>query len=317
MEEEAMITDFHTAAFDTPEQREAVSQLPNIERQRLIEHLLVTYPQFDKLVEFISNYHYPVVGGSHGRGSVGGLIGKTRAGKSDIIKFYCNRWPAYDAEDGSVIPVVYIPVPPDIVAQRFAEIVYGVTGPGSAPKIKLPSLMGRSVDRIVGVRAQLVVIDDSQFLFQAPKNHLREFYGFLKLLADTESCNILFVGEESVITSVLAFDPLAERGGFPKEVLKPFDRDTEFDQFRLMLHEIDLRLPFAELSGLATRYLAAELHDFTGGAMGKVMKNLVRPAAFRALNDGSPRILRHHFYEEAALRQRPGDTRVYFASEAA
>jgi energy-converting hydrogenase Eha subunit F len=315
LEEEAMITYFHTATFDTPEEREAASQLPNIERQRLIEHLLVTYPQFEKLVEFIKNYHYPVLGGSHGRGSVGGLIGKTRAGKSDIVKYYCNKFPAYDVDDGVVMPVVYIPVPPDIVPQRFAEIVYEMTGSGSAPKLKIPSLMGRSVERIVRVRAQLVVIDDSQFLFQAPKNHVREFYGFLKQLADTESCNILFVGEESVILSVLAFDPLAERGGFPKEMLKPFDRDTEFDQFRLMLHEIDLRLPFAEISGLATRYFATELHDFTGGAMGKVMKNLVRPAAFRALNDGSPRILRHHFYEEAALRQRPGDTRVYFASE--
>lgn len=309
-----MITDFHTATFDTPEQREAVSQLPNIERQRLIEHVLVTYPQFNKLVEFIGKYHYPVVGGSHGRGSVGGLIGKTRVGKSDIIKFYCNKFPAYDVDDGVVMPIVYIPVPPDIVPQRFAEIVYGMTGPGSAPKIKIPSLMGKSVERIVRVRAELVVIDDTQFLFQAPKNHVREFYGFLKQLADTESCNILFVGEESVILSVLALGPLAERGGFPKKELKPFDRDTEFDQFRLMLHEIDLRLPFAELSGLATRYFATELHDVTGGAMGKVMKNLVRPAAFHALNDGSPRILRHHFYEEAALRQRPGDTRVYFAS---
>ncbi|MBB5256837.1 TniB family NTP-binding protein [Rhizobium leguminosarum] len=311
-----MITDFHTATFDTPEQRAAVSLLPNIERQHMIERLLVTYPLFDQLVEFIGNYHFPVIGGTHGRGSVGGLFGKTRAGKTDIIKFYCNKWPAHVVEDGIVIPVVYIPVPPDIVPQRFAEIVYDVTGSGSAPKIKIPSLMGRSVDRIVGVRAQLVIIDDSQFLFGAHKNHVREFYGFLKQLVDRHTCNILFVGEEGVIPQVLAFGPLAARGGFPKKVLAPFG-EGEMDQFRLLLHEIDLRLPFRELSGLANKYLAQELHNFTGGATGQVMFNLVRPAAFRALNDGSPRILRHHLYEEAALRQRPGDAREYFAREAA
>jgi hypothetical protein len=47
-----------------------------------------------------------VIGGTHGRGSVGGLFGKTRAGKTDIIKFYCNKWPAHVVEDGIVIPVV-------------------------------------------------------------------------------------------------------------------------------------------------------------------------------------------------------------------
>ena len=94
-------------------------------------------------------------------------------------------------------------------------------------------------------------------------------------------------------------------------ILTPFGED-EFGQFRLLLREVDLRLPFAESSELSTKSIARDLFDFTGGALGQVF-NIVRPAAWQALNDDAPRILLHHLYEQAAIRQRPGDRRKYFA----
>lgn len=93
-------------------------------------------------------------------------------------------------------------------------------------------------------------------------------------------------------------------------ILTPFGAD-DFDQFRLLLREVDLRLPFRELSGLSGKLIARDLFDFTGGALGQVF-NVVRPAAWQALNDDAPRILPHHLYEQAAIRQKPGDPREYF-----
>jgi len=306
-----MIKQFHTTPYETPGERQAVSELSNAERQALIENLLVTYPVFDKIIEFIEKFHYPVKNGTHGKGYIGGLFGKTRAGKSDIVKYYLNRWPQFSTDDGVVVPVVYIEVPGDIVPTQLAEMFYAATGSGTAPKIKLPALMANSVERVIQAQTQLVILDDAQFLFAAKKNFVKEFFSLIKQLADKNAFNILLVGEESVIPHVYNLASLAGRGGFPKEVLKPFDGD-EMDEFRLLLHKIDLRLPFPELSKLASSSLAQELHDFTGGATGQVVHNLIRPAAYRALSDGSPRILRHHLYEEAALRMRPGDTREYF-----
>ncbi|MCC2610827.1 ATP-binding protein [Neorhizobium petrolearium] len=314
MEKVAMITQFHTTKFETPVARHAVSMLGRLERKTLIDTLLVTYPVFDDITAFIEKLHYPVAGGSHGTRMVAGLMGKTRAGKTDIIKHYCNRWPPFHSDDGVVHPVIYLPVTGENTPQSLAEMIYEATGPGTAPKIKVASLMRNAVARIVRARTQLVIIDDAQFFFhERSKNHRRDFFSFLKQLADTEVLNVLLVGEEDIYGYIQANAPLAGRGGFPKMILAPFGENA-FDQFRLLLREVDLRLPFAESSGLASKSIARDLFDFTSGAIGQVF-NVVRPAAWQALNDDAPRILPHHLYEQAAIRQRPGDTREYFKME--
>ncbi|CDZ31917.1 TniB [Neorhizobium galegae bv. officinalis] len=308
-----MITHFHTTKFETPEARRAVSMLGRLERKTLTDSLLVTYPVFDEITAFIEEFHYPVEGG-HGTRMVGALLGRTRAGKTDIIKHYCNRWPPFHTDDGVAHPVIYLPVTGEVTPQSLAEMIYGATGPGTAPKIKVASLMRNAVARIVRAGTQLVIIDDAQFFFHdRSKNHRRDFYSFLKQLADTEVLNILLVGEEDIYGYIKAYPPLFERGGFPKKMLAPFGEDA-FDQFRLLLREVDLRLPFAESSALASKSIARDLFVFSGGAIGQVF-NVVRPAAWRALKDDAPRILPHHLYEQAALRQRPGDTREYFKME--
>lgn len=310
-----MITEFHTTKFDSPEARLEVSMRGRSERKALIDRLLVTYPVFNDITLFIEKLHYPVTGGSHGTRMVAGLLGRTRAGKTDIVKHYCNRWPPSQDDEGVVHPVIYLPITGETTPQSLAEIIYEATGPGTAPKIKIASLMRNSVARIVRARAELVIIDDAQFLFQdRSKNHRRDFYSILKQLADTGVLNVLLVGEEEVYGYIQANDPLAGRGGFPKMILQPFGLD-DFDQFRLLLREVDLRLPFAESSALSGKSIARDLFDFTGGALGQVF-NVVRPAAWQALDDGAPRILLHHLYEQAALRQRPGDPREYFKAAA-
>lgn len=306
-----MITEFHITKFETPEVRNVVSALGRAHRKQLIDTLLVTYPVFDEITSFIEKLHYPVTGGTHGTRMVAGLLGRTRAGKTDIIKHYCNRWPPSHLDDGVAHPVIYLPITGETTPQSLAETIYGATGPGAAPKIKIASLMKNSVARIVRAKSQLVIIDDAQFLFQGrSKNHQRDFYSILKQLADTEVLNVLLVGEEDIYGYIQANAPLVGRGGFPKMVLTPFGHD-DFDQFRLLLREIDLRLPFAQSSELSRKSIARDLLDFTGGAIGQVF-NLVRPAAWQALNDDAPRILPHHLSEQAALRQKPGDPREYF-----
>lgn len=310
-----MIFKFHTTKFDSDGARHAASMLTLEERKEMIDTVLVTYPVFDKITKFVEKLHHPVTGCSHGTKIVAGLLGKTRAGKSDIVKNYCNRWPSSDTDDGVLYPVIYLEITSEITPQSLGDIVYENTGPGSAPKIRIASLIRNSVARIVRAGAQLVIIDDAQFFFHdRSKNHRRDFYSFLKQLADTEVLNVLLVGDEDLYGYMKANDPLFKRGGFPKEVLSPYGSEN-FDQFRVLLEEVDYRLPFREMSGLSKKAIARDLFDLTGGAIGEVF-NFVRPAALQALDDGAPRILLHHLYEQAALRQRPGDPREYFKAAA-
>ena len=127
-----MITEFHTTKFETIEARGAVSLLSRSHRKHLIDTLLVTYPVFDTITAFIEKLHYPVTGGTHGTRIVAGLLGRTRAGKTDIIKHYCNRWQPCHVDDGIAHPVIYLPVTGETTPQSLAEIIYEATGPGTA-----------------------------------------------------------------------------------------------------------------------------------------------------------------------------------------
>lgn len=50
----------------------AAAQAPDV-RQRMIETLIYPYPLFKDGDSFIGKFHCPVVGGTHGRGKIGGL----------------------------------------------------------------------------------------------------------------------------------------------------------------------------------------------------------------------------------------------------
>jgi hypothetical protein len=308
-----MITQFHTATYKTTEERAAASLLSREDRQKQIEQLLVQYPLFDRAVGFIGNVHRPVEGGLHGKGMIAGLLGQTRAGKTDICRYYCNRFPMVMTDAGKMVPVVYVPITVDTSPTSLAEYFYVATAAESVPKMKTSSLIRNSIARLARSGTELVILDDAQFMFlQRPKNYVREFAGILKQLADTNSFNVVVVGEESIMDFILSNDALAGRGGFPKTYIKPLrDDDTEFEMFRMLLQKVDRRLPFAKDSGLAGQQTSRDLYAFSGGAIGKVI-NLVRFAALRALNMNASNIMREHLYEEAALRQRPGDPYEYF-----
>ena len=57
---------------------------------------------------------------------------------------------------------------------------------------------------------------------------------------------------------------------------------TQFEQFTVMLEGIDNRLPFTLKSGLSESTIAADIHRFSGGLIGRVM-NLIGAAGFEAI----------------------------------
>jgi hypothetical protein len=103
------------------------------------------------------------------------------------------------------------------------------------------------------------------------------------------------------------------RGGFKHDVLRALgDSGDEFDSFRLLLSRIDDRLPFKShsiLRGSAT--VAADMHAFTGGSIGRVM-NVVHNAAALAMNEKAACITLEHLLEASMALGRLGDTRRYF-----
>lgn len=310
------MTVFHENPFKTAEERLAAAALEVPERQAMIERLLYKYPVFKKGEKFIGDFHFPFKGGTHGRGKIGGLLGSSRAGKSTICTYYVAGIEAPKPDDdGERYPVLHITATEQMTPSSLADTVAGATGMRSLPaKIKTPARMKMVLDRLKMVRTELVILDDAQFLFLGrTRTHLTGFHSFLKQLADLGTLNVLLVGEESIREVVEGVDYLQGRGGFKREVLNPLgDTGKEFDDFRLLLSKIDARLPFKEQSVLhGSSAVAADIHAFTGGSIGRVM-TLVQDAAALAMNDGTACIMLDHLGRAGASLVRLGDTRAYF-----
>ncbi|MFS2150429.1 AAA family ATPase [Rhizobium sp. Rhizsp42] len=295
------------------EQRVVVSSQPPAVRQHMIETLLYPSPLFKKGNAFIGKFHHPVTGGRHGTGKIGGLLGPSRVGKSAICKFYRSHHPARIEEDGEAYPVVYFQASDDMTPRTMAERICEATGARSLAQMKTPALIDTCINRLVRAKTELLIIDDAQFMFMGRRvDQVRNFKSFIKLASDRNAFNTLLVGEPIIKDVVTAVDYLVGRGGFPNEALVPLgDTTDEFEQFTLMLEGIDNRLPFLMKSNLSDAKIAADIHRFSGGLIGRVM-NLVQASAFEAINAGTSKIMIEHLRSAATMLVAANDSHSYF-----
>lgn len=128
-------------------------------------------------------------------------------------------------------------------------------------------------------------------------------------MADLRSCNVLLSGLPGIQAFVEGDAQLLGRGDFPHMETAPlrWDIADEREQFRLLLHGIDRRLPFLTLSNLADPEKTADFYHSSEGKIGRVM-NVVCDAALRAINDGSSCIMTEHLQAAAMLRMKVGES---------
>ncbi|MES0022402.1 MULTISPECIES: TniB family NTP-binding protein [unclassified Mesorhizobium] len=301
---------FHTTKFDTDEERGTAAALPAAQRQWMVENLLFEYPLFKEVSSEVARFHHPVVGGTHGTGAIGGVIGASRSGKSYICKHYAADYPVQVLEEGEKYPVVYLEARGDWTPYHFAEQVFMATGAKSVPSMKTPALITASQRRLLKVGTELVIIDDSHFLLLETKGRVQAtFKSLVKGIADIGSCNVLLAGLPGLQAFIEGADQLNGSGDFPHWETKPlrWEIEDEREQFMLLLHGIDRRLPFLKLSGLANPSKAADFYHGSEGKIGRVM-NIIADAALRAINDGTACIMMEHLQAAAIIRMKVGET---------
>ncbi len=310
------MTGFHETPFRTAEEREAAASRPVHERQAMIERLLYKYPLFKAGEEFIRRFHFPFDNGTYGKGTIGGLLGPSRVGKSTICEFYASGIENPEPDEfGETYRVIHVTATSQTTPSSLTDTIAAKTGLRSIPaKLKTQARVNMVLRRLETVRTELIILDDAQFLFlERTRSQVQGFLSLLKDLADMKTLNVLLVGIDEVRTVVAGFDYIEGRGGFKHKVLAPLgDEGEEFNQFRLLLSKIDARLPFRQPSVLADSIaVAADVHAFTGGSIGRVM-NLVREASALAMNANSSGIFLEHFRQASTLLGRVNDTRQYF-----
>jgi hypothetical protein len=305
---------FHTTKFETAQERAAAAALPAAERQWMAENLLFEYKLFKSVSEEISRFHRPVAGGTHGKGTIGGLLGEPRAGKSYICQHYFSRFPLQTTEEGEQYPVIYLEARDDWTVFHAAEQIFMQTGAKSLPSLKRPAMITAALRRLLKARTELVIIDDAHFLLlEAKGTRLAGFKSIVKAIADLRSCNVLLAGLAGLQPLVENDGQLLGRGDFPHWEMLPlrWEIEDEREQFTLLLHGIDQRLPFRNLSNLSEAEIVADFYHATGGIIGRVM-NLICDAALRAINDQTSAIMDYHLEAAAKPRMKAGETYIPF-----
>lgn len=303
---------FHTTAFG-PSQRLEASRLPPEKRQWMVEKLIVKYPVFTQGFDMIAENHRPVAGGSHAKGTIGALIGDSHTGKSSICSYYAALHPPHTDDEGEVVPVVHLTATLGMRPDEFARAVNSLT---IARQPRRSGGIGAFVDQsllqLIRAKTELLLIDDAQYLFkQQPKGGAERMFKIIKAIADFKALAIVLVGEGDIndyVYSVPAFRNRAYNWMGLRGLTGGAD---DMQRFAGLLRGIDRRLPFANLSDLDSPLLIEDFYRYSGGMVGRLM-NLIRPAAFRAFNDGSSHILIEHFRRVVATRVDSGDSHDYF-----
>jgi hypothetical protein len=122
---------------------------------------------------------------------------------------------------------------------------------------------------------------------------------------------VLLVGDHKIDDFVNGIDAFANRG-YNSVPLAPLSGGKDdMKRFAGLLRSIDKRLPFRNLSGLDDPVIVEHLFRYSEGMVGRVM-NVVRPAAYLALNAGTSHILIEHLREAVSTRMRKGESFKYF-----
>jgi len=307
---------FHTEAFETLEQRIAASRKSNAIRQRMVNDLIVKYPVFNTGYDIIKDNHFPVQGGLPGEGTVGAMLGESRTGKSAVCKYYTAMHPPTYDDEGEIFPVVHLTVTPKMSPIEFAHELNRMTaarytGNGGG----VGAYVNNALLRLLRVRTELLILDDAQYLFfKRTDKTAASMFKLVKTIVDYEALSVMLVGEECVNDYVYSIDAFENRG-YNWEELKPLSAGkSDMQRFSKLLGAIDKRLPFANLSGLDDPYIAEEMFRYSKGKIGRVM-NLIKPAAFRAMNDGTSQIMIEHLRRAVATRHEKGDRYSYFGRD--
>ncbi|WP_105432315.1 TniB family NTP-binding protein [Neorhizobium sp. T6_25] len=304
---------FHTEPFESDESRIAAGRLPVAKRQWMIKNLIVKYPTFNEGYGIIAENHYPVAGGTHATGTVGAMLGESRTGKTAVCSYYSAMHPATYDEEGEIFPVIHLTASINMSPVEFGHELNRLT---AARYARMHGGVGAYVNnallRLLKVRTEMLIVDDAQYLFfERSSKTAANMFKLIKTIVDYNTLSVMLVGEERVTDYVNSIDAFVNRG-YNSHVLRPLTSGkSDMKRFEKLLGAIDKRLPFANLSGLDDPYIAQEMYRYSDGMIGRVM-NLVRPAAFKAINQGTSRIMIEHLREAVETRRRKGDTHDYF-----
>ncbi|ENH2496348.1 TniB family NTP-binding protein [Vibrio parahaemolyticus] len=226
------------------------------------------------------------------------VVGDSGSGKTTIIDKYLSDNPRMEANDGSIIPILFTSLPANANPVTASERLLSSMGdPLAFNHGKDPAELMKIVkDLLRECRVELIIIDEFQHMIdRKSKDVLHITADWLKMIIIESKIPVVLFGMPYSTEILRANNQL--RGRFESQHhLKPFKvKDTnELIRYKTFLTMLDYALPFSKKSGLASEDLMKRVYVFSKGNM-RLIRRLINKAAKFALLENAPCISLTHF----------------------
>ncbi len=257
-------------------------------KERIIaaNQVYATYPLFNQVLDDIYECHCsPETNGEDDPDCLL-LIGETGAGKTTIYKTYDKRYPRQETDEGSIVPIIYTPIPVPATVKGLVQATLKELGDPLYNKGTTRNQTDRVYDLLAACKVELIVLDEfHHFIDRESKKVLNNVCDWLKnLILKTKIPVVLFGLPESkkILESDLNNRQLSRRFKYRYELI-PFPySDSGMELFRQFLSNIESQLPLEVNSVLAEKSLAERIYYATDGTIAHVM-TLIRKGATLAI----------------------------------
>ena len=230
------------------------------------------------------------------------VVGDSGSGKTTIIDKYLADNPRMEANDGSIIPILFTLLPANANPVTASERLLSSMGdPLAFSHGKDPAELMKIVnDLLRECRVELIIIDEFQHMIdRKSKDVLHSTADWLKMIIIDSKIPVVLFGMP-YSTEILRVNNQL-RGRFESQHhLKPFRvKDTsERIRYKTFLTMLDEALPFSKKSGLASENIMKRVYVFSKGNM-RLIRRLINKAAKFALLENAPCISLKHFSRAA------------------
>ena len=264
-------------------------------REKIIatNQIYVRYSLFDRILYDIEECHYsPETNGEDDPDCLL-LIGEAGAGKTTIYKTYAKNYPRQETDEGSIIPIIYTPIPVPATVKGLVQAIVRELGDPLYNKGTTRNQTDRVYELLAACKVELIVLDEfHHFIDRESKKVLNNVCDWLKnLILKTKIPVVLFGLPESkkILESDLNNRQLSRRFKYRYELI-PFPRnDDGMKLFRQFLGDIDSKILLSEQSGLAEKSMAERIYYATDGTIAHVM-TLIRKGASVAIKQDLKRL---------------------------
>ena len=176
------------------------------EKIKAANQIYATYPLFNQILEDIYECHYSPETNADSDPDCLLLMGEAGAGKTTIYKTYAQNYPRQETDEGSIVPIVYTPIPVPATVKGLVEAILKKLGDPLYNKGTTTNQTSRAYDLLAACKVELIVLDEfHHFIDRESQRVLRNVCDWLKnLILNTRIPVVLFGLPES--KRILEFD---------------------------------------------------------------------------------------------------------------